>query len=72
MHIIWAYGNTDIIDDRNFAIHSSKGWSSQKVIMVPEQPVPTQPAAASCLHSSIHAIITLTIVLLINVLLMYN
>ena len=40
MHIIWAYGNTDIIDDRNFAIHSSKGWSSEKVIMVPGQPVP--------------------------------
>jgi len=71
VHIIWAYGNTDIVDDRNFTIHSSRGWSSQKVIMVPEQPVPTKPAAASSLHSSIHAILTVTIVL-INVLLMYN
>ena len=39
MHIIWAYSNTDIIVDRIFAIHSRRGWSSQKVIMVPGQPV---------------------------------
>ena len=42
----------DISDKRNFGIHSSKGWSSKKYVLVAEnQPIPTE-AKATALDSS--------------------
>ena len=37
MFIIWAYDDMDITNDRNFGIHSNRGWSANKVVMVPQQ-----------------------------------
>jgi len=67
VHIVWAYSDMDIINNRTFAKHSNKGWSPEKVVMVPQQPIPTE-AAASSLHSSIHGIVAFAIALLLNVL----
>lgn len=64
MHIIWAYDDTDITDNRTFGIHSNRGWSAGKFVMIPEAPIPTEAAAFS-LHSSIH-VVTLSIVLLVT------
>ena len=69
MNIIWAYSASDANDTTNFGIHSKRGWSSEKVVMVTEQPIPTDPSAASSLCSGIYGIVTLTITLL-NVLLL--
>ena len=49
--IIWSYSNLDIADKRNFKIHSSQGWSSEKYILVAKnQPIPTE-AKATALYS---------------------
>ena len=69
MNIIWAYSASDANDPGNFRVHSKQGWSSEKVVMVTEQPIPTGPSAASILCSGIYGIVTLTITLL-NVLLL--
>ena len=69
MNIIWAYSASDANDPGTFGVHSKRGWS-EKVVMVTEQPIPTDPSAASTLCSGIYGIVTLTITLL-NVLLLY-
>ncbi|XP_015760330.1 PREDICTED: DBH-like monooxygenase protein 1 homolog [Acropora digitifera] len=49
--IIWSYSNLDIADKRNLKIHSSRGWSSKKYILVAKnQPIPTE-AKATALYS---------------------
>ena len=68
MNIVWAYSALDANDPRTFGEHSKKGWE-EKVVMVTEQPIPTDPSAASTLCSGIYGIVTLTITLL-NVLLL--
>ena len=34
---MWAYSDMDITNERNCDIHSSKGFSSQKVVIVPDE-----------------------------------
>ena len=62
MHLIWAYGTNDIRSDRDFDQHAARGFSADKVVIVGKQPNPTQPAAASSLHSCLYGIVTLAIV----------
>ena len=64
MNIIWAYSASDANDPGTFPVHSKQGWSSDKFVMVTEQPIPTDPSAASTLCSGIYGIVTLTITLL--------
>ena len=63
MHKIWAYDDTDNTDNRTFGIHSNRGWSAGKFVMIPEAPIPTEAAAFS-LHLSVH-VVTLSIVLFV-------
>ena len=60
MHLIWAYGDKDITNETDFVKHSNKGFSSQKVVMVPDLPTPTKGAAPS-LQSSICGTVYLTV-----------
>ena len=62
MYIIFAYSDEDINNKDDFKIHTNRGWSSQTVVMVTGQPIPTE-AAGTSLHSSIHGIVTFVIVL---------
>ena len=42
----------DIADKRNFEIHSSHGWSSEKYILVAKnQPIPTEAKATALYYS---------------------
>ena len=69
MYIIWAYGDGDIISDNNFGKHSSRGVGPDKLVIIPEAPVPSQPGAASSLHSFAYVIVSLAAIVL-NVLTM--
>ncbi|KAJ7333721.1 DBH-like monooxygenase protein 1 [Desmophyllum pertusum] len=62
VHLIWAYGTNDIRNDRDFDQHAARGFSADKVVIVGKQPNPTQPAAASSLHSCLYGSVTLAIV----------
>ena len=37
VHLIWTYSDMDITNERNCDIHSSKGFSPQKVVVVPDE-----------------------------------
>ena len=37
MHLIWAYSDMDITNEKNCSIYSSKEFSSQKVVKVPDE-----------------------------------
>ncbi|XP_022802431.1 uncharacterized protein LOC111339954 isoform X1 [Stylophora pistillata] len=63
VHIIWAYGAEDVTSADSFVIHSSKGFSSDQLVIIPTAPVPTQPGAASSLHSLIYVIVSLAAIL---------
>lgn len=63
VHIIWAYGAEDVTSPDSFAKHSSKGFSSYQLVIIPTAPVPTQPGAASSLHSLIYVIVSLAAIL---------
>lgn len=52
--IIWSYSTEDVVNENNFRIHSRRGWSTNKFVLVAkEQPIPTKPGKASTLRTSI-------------------
>ncbi|XP_068749304.1 uncharacterized protein [Montipora capricornis] len=52
--IIWSYSTEDVVNENNFRIHSRRGWSTNKFVLVAkEQPIPTKPGKASALLTSI-------------------
>ncbi|CAH3108261.1 unnamed protein product [Pocillopora meandrina] len=63
VHIIWAYGTEDVTSADSFNVHSSKGYSSYQLVIIPTAPIPTQPGAASSLHSFIYVIVSLAAIL---------
>lgn len=63
VHIIWAYSTEDVTSADSFNVHSSKGYSSYQLVIIPTAPIPTQPGAASSLHSFIYVIVSLVAIL---------
>lgn len=69
-YIIWAYGNEDIRNARDFDRHASRGVGGMQLVIVDKQPIPTQAAAVALLHSRITAILIAVATIFLNVLVM--